>query len=116
MVCSFSSKAARQCKHCSDTAAIIIGAWRGKHGVVVCADQDDRRRRSGGGRSLGPENFRLEIVAGLAAYFVTVSTGTKAGAGEGDLNEMGPGVELWIMPHVSLPDFAGERLRIGTEL
>jgi hypothetical protein len=39
----------------------------------------------------------------------------KACARKRTFDKIGSGIELWVMPHVSLADFAGELLHIGTQ-
>ena len=61
-------------------------------------------------------NFALDVVAGLAAQFIAVPARMKTGARKRIFDEIGSGVELWIMPHISLANFSGELLHIETEL
>ena len=60
--------------------------------------------------------FYFDVVTGLAAQLVSVSSRVKASAHERIFDEIGGGIELCIMPHVALADFAGQLLHIGAEL
>jgi hypothetical protein len=52
----------------------------------------------------------------LPAHLVAVSSGPQTGARKRSFDKIGGGVELWVMPHVALADFARKLLHICTEL
>ena len=61
-------------------------------------------------------NLDFDVVTGLAAQFITVSSRMKTGVQKGILDEIGSRVELRVAPHISLANFSGEFLHIGAEL
>src|SRR5215470_1010237 len=78
---------------------------------------DDNRRRTGDRRSLrGPDYFSLNVVARLSAHLVGLSSGPQPGSRKRIFDEIGSGIELWIMPHVALADFSRQLLHIRAEL
>src|ERR1700746_1261779 len=89
------------------------------------ADDDDRRwtftfaratAASGDRHCLAPGNFRLDIVARLSAHVVAVSSGPQTGSRKRVFDEIGGGIELWVMPHVALADFASQLFHIRAKL
>src|SRR6188472_1359735 len=82
------------------------------------ANNDNRQmRRLGSRRSLqAPRNFGLDIVAGFSAHFVAVSSSSQPGSGKRIFDEIGGGIELYVMRHVALADFSRELLHTPAEL
>src|SRR5436190_21339302 len=74
----------------------------------MCADHDDLRAV--------PRNFYLDIVTRLSLHLVAVSSGSETGTRKRVFNKIGSSVELCVMPHVALADFARQLLHIRTEL
>jgi hypothetical protein len=60
-----------------------------------------------------PANFRFDVVTLASIDLVTVSTRLKARLLKCAFDEFSSRVELGIMPHVTLADFAREFLHIG---
>src|SRR5262249_39209054 len=87
---------------------LIICPRRTKHRVLMRPDYHDLRPI--------PRNFRLDIVAPLSAHLVGVPSGPQSGSRKGIFDEIGSGIELWVMPHVALADFSGQLLHIRAEL
>src|SRR5262245_61980996 len=74
-------------------------------------------RRLGSRRSLHTAwNFCLDVMTRLPAHVVAVSSGPQTGARKRSFDKIGGGVELWVMPHVALGDFARKLLHIRAEL
>ena len=65
-------KAPRQSERCSHAGAVVVGAGRAKHRVVMRADQKNVRTSA--------RNFGFDIVAGLPAHVVTVATRLETSA------------------------------------
>ena len=62
-----------------------------------------------------PANFRLDVVTGPSVHFIGVPPRLQSGARKRTFDEIGRGIELRITLHVSLADFAGERLHVGDQ-
>src|SRR5882724_8437905 len=82
----------------------------------MCADDDDRRRTRDRRSLLTAGNFCLDVATRLPAYFVAVSSGPQPGSRKRIFDEIGSGIELWVMPHVALANFSGQLLHIRAKL
>jgi hypothetical protein len=67
-------ESAREGEHCSDAAAVIIGAGRSEDRIVMRADEKNLRT--------GATNFRLDIVTGTPLQIVTVAPRLQPTAGK----------------------------------
>src|SRR4029434_9533613 len=88
---------ARQCEHCSNAAAIVIGSGRTAHRILLRADE----------KNLGTStNFRLDVVTGSSVQVVRVTPRMQTGTEKRIFDEIGGGIQLRIARHVSFTDFA----------
>src|SRR4029077_17563320 len=88
-------------------AAIVIGAGRAEHRIVMRADENDLRK--------SPANFCLDVVTGFSVQVVRVPPRDKAGAEKEIFDEIRGGSELRIARHVPLADFATKYSHVGDQ-